>query len=152
MVQASFPAAQHIASQSTMRIAVTNSGNKAIPNLTVTVEPFTYVDKTPNLGDPNRPTWIIDRGPVGGDTAYVSTWALGTVKPGGTKTFEWKVTPIVPGVHTVKWAVAAGLNGNAKASGPGGAVPRGSFTVNVSGKPADATVDPATGRVIRKSG
>ena len=149
VVKAEFPTDQHIADQSVMKITVRNSGREAIPNLAVTVQPFNYSSKQEGLADPTRPIWVVDRGPVGGDTAYVATWALGKVPPGVTKTFEWKVTPLIPGLHTVKWSVAAGLNGKAKASVSGGGQPHGSFTVNVSGKPADAIVDPDTGQVIR---
>ena len=149
VVHATFPTAQHIAAQTRLRIAVRNSGTQAIPNLAVTVRGFTRRDTQPGLADPNKPVWIVDRGPVGGDTAYVGTWALGSVRPGATKTFVWRVTPIVPGRYDVSYQIAAGLNGKAKARLSGGGVPAGSFRVIVSAKPPQAHVDPNTGAVIR---
>ncbi len=148
-VAASFPAQQRIASPTTMRIAVHNTGHHAIPNVAVTVDSFDTVSAQQGLADPSRPLWIVDTGPVGGDTAYVNTWALGRLAAGATKNFRWRVTPTVAGTHKLTWIVAAGLNGKAKAHTAGGQRPHGAFTVHVSGKPADASVDPATGAVIR---
>ncbi|MCW2996584.1 MAG: hypothetical protein JWN65_133, partial [Solirubrobacterales bacterium] len=95
------------------------------------------------------PVWIVDDGPLGGGTAYTNTWALGALKAGETKRFVWKVTPVQAGSHEVRFRVAAGLNGKAKAQAQGGKVPEGSFDVTISPKPAQATVDPETGAVIR---
>ena len=150
VVTASFPTAQHIADQSRMRIAVRNSGQKAVPNVAVTVHGFTRRDTQPGLADPSKPVWIVDRGPKGGDTAYVGTWALGRLAAGQTRTFEWRVTPIQPGVYKVSYEVAAGLNGKAKARGSGGGAPKGRFTVRVSGKAPQARVNPETGAVERQ--
>jgi hypothetical protein len=150
VVDASFPSNQSIARSETMRIAVRNMGSKTIPDLAVSLSSFSRVDDQPGLSDSSRPVWVVDRAPVGGDTADVSTWGLGPLRAGATRTFTWKVTPVVPGTHTVKWTVAAGLNGKAKARAANGGRPEGSFTVRVSGKPADASVDPATGAVVRR--
>ena len=150
VVRDSFPLSQHVAEQSRLRIQVRNPGDKAIPNVAVTLKGLTFADDTEGLADPNRPLWIVDAGPRGGDTAYVGTWALGTLGPGRTRTFEWRLTPIRPGQYDVKYEVAAGLDGKAKARTPDGGRPRGSFTVRVSGEPAQARVDPETGEVVRE--
>ena len=84
----------------------------------------------------------MDRGPHGGDTAYVNTWTLGTLRPHEEKTFTWYVTPTVAGTHTVRYQVAAGLNGKAKAQLAGGGAAAGTFTVAVSAKPAGVKVAP----------
>ena len=68
-----------------------------------------------------------------------------------TRRFVWRVTAVQAGTHTVKWQVAAGLNGKAKATLAGNRAPAGSVTVDVSAKPAQAHVDPKTGRVVRDS-
>ena len=151
VARASFPLSQHVAEQSRLRIRVRNSGNKTIPNVAVTIKGLSERDKQEGLADPNRPVWIIDRGPRGGDTAYVGTWALGSLRPGAARTFEWRVTPTRSGLYDVRYEVAAGLDGKAKARSPQGGKPAGSFTVRVSGKPADARVDPDTGKVVRNS-
>ena len=44
----------------------------------------------------------------------------------------WSVTPVVPGTHTVRYRIAAGLNGKAHARLAGGGEPQGSFTVRIS--------------------
>jgi hypothetical protein len=151
VVRDSFPLSQHVAQQSRLRIEVRNAGDQTIPNVAVTVKGFNVRDNVPGLADPNRAVWIVDSGPRGGATAYVGTWALGRLKPGRSATFEWRVTPTKAGLFDVRYEVAAGLNGKAKARARNGDRPSGSFTVRVSGKPADARVNPDTGQVERDS-
>jgi hypothetical protein len=151
VVNDSFPLSQHVARQSRLRIQVRNAGNETVPNVAVTVKGFTRRDTQEGLADPTRPVWIVDRGPRGGDTAYVGTWALGSLKAGRSRTFEWRVTPVRAGQYDVKYEVTAGLDGKAKARTKDGGRPAGTFTVRVSGKPADARVDPATGQVVREA-
>jgi hypothetical protein len=133
-----------------MTIAVKNTDTRTIPDLAVTVDSFSTRSQQPGLADPNRPVWIVDVGPIGGTSAYTNTWTLGSVPPGATRTFTWKVTSVQPGTHTVKYRIAAGLNGKAKAKVDGHDDYQGTFTVDISGKPAQSTVDPDTGKVIRK--
>jgi hypothetical protein len=149
VVKAAFPSAQSLAKQEALTIAVKNSDTRTIPDVAVTVDSFSMRSQQPGLADPSRAVWIVDQPPVGGTTAYTNTWALGRLAPGQTRTFTWKVTAIQPGTHTVKYRVAAGLNGKARAKVNGRDDFQGSFTVAISGKPAQATVDPATGKVIR---
>lgn len=149
VVTATFPKAQHIADQTRMRIAVRNTGNQTVPNVAVTVHGFTRRDTQPGLADPNKPVWIVDRGPKGGDTAYVGTWALGRLAPNQTRVFEWRVTPIQPGTYRVSYEIAAGLNGKAKARAAGGRIPQGRWLIRVSAKPPQARVNPNTGAVER---
>jgi hypothetical protein len=140
VVQADFPKSQSLAKPEAMTIAVKNTGTKEIPNLAVTVDSFSTRSQQQGLADPQRPVWIVDAGPTGGTTAYTNTWALGKLGPGKTRTFTWHVTAISPGTHTVKYRVAAGLNGKAKAELPDGSPPRGSFIARVSRSPRPVTV------------
>ena len=150
VVNASFPSKQRLAKQEQLVVEVRNTGRHSVPNVAVTIDPgFSTREDRQDLADPNRPIWIVDRGPEGGTTAYTNTWALGALGPGKTKRFVWRVTAVRSGSYDVHYRVAAGLNGKAKAEGPNGNSPEGSFSVNVSGKPAQATVDPATGAVVR---
>jgi hypothetical protein len=151
VVRASFPTKQHLAQPERFVIAVRNTGHEAVPNVAVTVSSFAERSEQAGLADPERAVWIIDSSPSGGDTAYTNTWALGRLDPGQTRRFVWRVTAVKAGTHTVKWQVAAGLNGKAKATLAGNRAPAGSFTVDVSSKPAQAHVDPKTGRVVRES-
>jgi hypothetical protein len=153
----SFPERQRLAGPAVMKVVVRNAGNATIPNVAVTVTSdddakggagFTTRSSGADLADPTRQLWIVDKGPRGGDTAYVSTWALGPLAAGRTKTFEWHVTPVVPGTHVLRWHVAAGLNGKAVARTANGEDPVGTWRVNVSRKPAAVTVDPKTGDVV----
>jgi hypothetical protein len=150
VVRASFPAKQHLAAPVRFVIAVRNTGHDTVPNVSVTVNSFSERSEQAGLADPQRAVWIVDSAPRGGDTAYTSTWALGRLAPGQTRRFVWRVTAVKAGTHTVKWQVAAGLNGNAKATLAGNKAPAGSMTVDVSEKPAQARVDPETGKVVRE--
>ena len=148
VVNASFPTDQRLAGQEEMVVEVRNADTKRIPNLAVTIQPgFSVRSNRTDLADPNRPVWIVDDGPVGGTTAYTSTWALGPLEAGESKKFIWKVTPVRTGSHEVGWRIAAGLDGRAKAEAAAGGAAEGTFAVNISGEPAQATVDPETGEV-----
>ncbi len=112
------------------------------------------------LASNSRPVWIVDQapgacryscaqgGPGGAVTAYANTWALGALKPNQTAKFDWKVTAVTSGMHTVAWQVAAGLNGKAKARTSAGALPQGTFKVKVASAPEQAYVNNA-GQVVR---
>ena len=152
VVRTSFPTKQHLAQPERFVIAVRNSGDRAVPNVAVTVSSFAERSEQAGLADPERAVWIIDSSPSGGQTAYTNTWALGRLAPGQTRRFVWRVTAVKAGTHTVKWQVAAGLNGKAKATLSGNRAPAGSVTVDVSDKPAQSHVDPETGTVVRDDG
>lgn len=157
VTRATFPGKQRLAEPTQLQIAVRNAGTKTVPNVAVTVQSnesssasadaFGETSQQPGLASSSRPVWIIDSGPRGGITAYTNTWALGPLRPGQTKTFIWHVTAIKAGVHSIRYTVAAGLNGNAKAQLPSGQVPAGSFTTNIASKPVSASVGP-NGNVI----
>jgi hypothetical protein len=149
VVRASFPTKQHLAKSERFVIAVRNTGARAVPDLAVTVDSFATRTQQPNVADTSRAVWVIDDGPPGGDSAYTNTWALGRLAPGQTRRFVWRVTAIQPGTHTIKWQVAAGLSGKAKAVLAGNRAASGAITVDVSDRPAQSRVDPATGDVVR---
>jgi hypothetical protein len=140
VVEAKFPPKQSLAKRSKMVIAVKNVDTRPIPNVAVTVKSFDQTKTDPTLADPRRPQFIVNEGPRGGDTAYVGTSALGELKPGQTKTFTWDVTAVTAGKYNIKYAVAAGLNGKAKAVLAGGGTPAGAFSGVVSSKAPQAHV------------
>jgi hypothetical protein len=152
VVRASFPSRQRLAEPQRMVIAVRNTGRETVPDLAVSVSSFTARSEQPDLADPERAVWIVDNPPRGGETAYVGTWALGPLRPGEVRRLVWRVTAVQSGTHTVKWQVAAGLNGKAKAVLAGNRAPEGSFTVDISDRPARMRVDPQTGQVVRAGG
>jgi hypothetical protein len=160
---ASFPAVQSVARPTVMALEVRNTSTGTIPNIAITVDAFDYVSNYPDLAVNKRPIWVIEQGPGaiskspvqseivsppgGGQTAYVNTWALGSLSPGHTRTFAWRVTPVKPGVYTVHYTIAAGLSGNAKARTASGAIPHGHFTVAIAPRPPSKHINPNTGQL-----
>ncbi len=154
---ARFPSSQAIAESSTMSIRVRNADTKAAPNVAVTVETdaskpgqgtaaFGQRIDDSRLSDPERPIWVVDNGPSGGDSAATNTWALGPLKAGATKDFRWKVTAVVPGSYTIKYRISPGLTGRARLASGGRT--DGSFKVVIDDKPVPARVDD-DGNVVR---
>jgi hypothetical protein len=157
IVKASFPAEQTTAQPSTMRITVRNTDDKELPNLAVTVETepgakgeaptaFGQAGTDTRLADSQRPIWIVDREPEGGESAFTNTWALGRVFPGETKDLEWKLTAVRPGSYTINYRISPGLYG--KAVPANGQKTTGSFRVTISDEPVPARVN-AKGDVVR---
>lgn len=140
VVEAKFPSKQSLAKRSTMVITVKNVDTRTIPNVAVTVKSFDEQKSDPNLADPRRPRFVVNTGPPGGDTAYVGTSALGPLRPGQVKTFKWDVTAVMPGKYKITYAVAAGLNGKARAVLAGGGTPTGVFVGDISQKAPQAKV------------
>jgi hypothetical protein len=149
VLKSAFPRQQGISQAAKLRISVRNTGKQAIPDLAVSLTGLDYNDAEVGVADSARPVWVVQAEPREGQTAYDYTWAVGELPAGATRELSWTLVPAVPGTHTLKWAVAAGLNGNAKAQVRGGGPAAGTFTVEVSDTPAPATVDPATGKVVR---
>jgi hypothetical protein len=157
IADASFPAEQGIAEQSTMRIRVRNPDQRTVPNVAVTVETegataedgvtaFGQKSDDSRLADASRPVWILDKEPVGGTSAYSNTWSLGPLKGGQTKTFEWKLTAVEPGRYSLAYRVAPGLDGKARLAA--GSKARGTFDVRVVDEPVPARVN-SKGEVVR---
>jgi hypothetical protein len=155
VVEASFPEQQKLAKSSNLVITVRNAGNDTIPNIAVTVDGFNFRKDDAALADPERPQFVVngvpreiggfpeskDASPLGCDTAYVNTWACGPLRAGRERTFRWSVTAVKAGDFNVRWRVAAGLDGNAKAVGAGGReAPRGSFSSSVSDEAPEVRV------------
>jgi hypothetical protein len=167
---ARFPAAQQISQHTHLVIAVRNTSAKTIPDVAVTIcnvtcaypappgegssaQAFAANIDQPYAANPSRPNWIVDRGPGrcgyscqnggqgAGVTAYSNTWALGRLRPGHTARFDWAVSAVGPGRHTVAWKVAAGLNGKARAVLSDGSQPRGRFAVHISTAPPQTYVN-----------
>lgn len=160
-----FQQQQSVSKPAALKISVHNPDSRTVPNVAVTIDSFSYVEKYPELAADKRPIWVIERGPGkqpsppvqseavsppgGGQTAYVNTWALGPLAPGATQTFEWSVVPVKAGVHEVHYEVLAGLAGKAKAAPPsGGRALKGVLTADIAPAPPSRHVDPSTGRVV----
>ena len=163
-----------------MRLQVRNTDDRELPNLAVTVETepsvrgdapvaFGEAGTDTRLADADRPVWIVDRGPEGGDSAasntwalgpvfpgptgaesaYTNTWATGGMFPGETRDIEWRLTAVRPGTYTINYRIAPGLNG--KAVPANGQNVAGSFDVTISDEPVPARVNDK-GEVVRDPG
>jgi hypothetical protein len=164
VLTASFPAKQAIARPARLILQVENADSHTAPNVAVTLDSFYYTESFPQLAANKRPIWVIEAGPGkvptrfvesqaasppgGGQTNYVSTWALGPLAPGHIQTFVWHVAPVRAGLHTVHYTVAAGLAGNATAKLASGGPVQGQFTAYVAPVPPSTHVDPRTGHVV----
>jgi len=155
VVEAKFPEDQKLAKSSDLVVTVRNAGDDTIPNIAMTVNGLDRRVKDPDLADPNRPVFALngvqveiagfpeakDAAPRGCDTAYVNTWACGPLRPNQQKTFRWSVTAVKAGDFNVRWRVAAGLDGKAKAVAMGGGpAPRGAFSGTISNEAPDVRV------------
>jgi hypothetical protein len=156
VTDASFPAKQRIAQRATLKLEVANRGDRAVPNLAVTVETaarvegeapaaFAQARDNPALADTERPVWILDEGPTGGESAYTNTWAVGPLGKGQTRTVEWKLTAVEAGTHTVEWRLAPSLEGDFELTG---GRTEGEFSVTIDDRPVPARVDD-DGEVVR---
>jgi hypothetical protein len=161
---ASFPGKQKLAKRSELVIKVRNEENRrVIPNIAITVRGFDTKTKQSDVADPDRPIFVINGHPAkiggfpeskedvpsGSTTAYVDTWALGPLKPGRTRVFKWSVTAVKAGPYKLRYRVAAGLNGKAKAVAVGGGPVRGGFKGEVSNAPPQTRVSDDGKTVIR---
>lgn len=166
-VASSFPTHQRLAQATDMVVSVKNTGHATMPDVAVTVTNPAYGDAAqsfgvlipenaagqPILASRSRAVWIINQapgecgysckhlGPGGAATAYADTWALGALPPGKTATFKWHLTAIQAGTYKVRYQVAAGLNGYAKAVTTSGGPVSGSYTVTISNAPQSTYVE-----------
>lgn len=161
---ASFPTKQSMARPTQMSVRVHNESGRTVPNVAISVDSFSYVEKYPDLAANKRPVWVVEEGPGtpaklpvqsqavspagGAQTAYVNTWALGPLRAGASRTFTWKVVPVKAGSHTVHLTVAAGLAGNARAELAGEGPVTKTLTAEIAPAPPITHVNPSTGKVV----
>jgi hypothetical protein len=158
VVSASFPRLQHIAETVRLRVRVKNADEQTLRNVAVTVETkpvegnaataFGQRSDDPSLADSDRPVWILDEGPLGGDVATVNTWSAGTLGPGDSKVLTWRLVASKAGQYTIGYRVSPGLTGRATAARGNTS---GSFDVRIADVPVPARVGD-DGRVERGVG
>ena len=162
VVQAHFPRLQAVSRPTKLVLEVQNTGLRTVPNVAVSIDSFYYSSNFPGLADNKKPIWVIEQGPgtiphppvesvevsVPGSatTAYVNTWALGSLAPRQTHLFEWKLVPVKTGTYTVHYRFGAGLAGKAKAVPSEGSL-KGVLVATVAGRPPKKHVNPETGNV-----
>ena len=155
IVDASFPERQQMSEPVELKLSVRNGADEALRNVAVTVETKANGVNAPaafgqrslggGLSDSERPVWILDEGPAGGDTAYDNTWLAGTLLPGQTRELEWKLVATKAGTYSIGYRVSPGLTGKAKAAQ---GRTSGTFEVTIDDEPVPARVG-RDGRVIR---
>jgi hypothetical protein len=148
IVEASFPARQHIDKEVAMRLTVRNTGTRTMPDVAATVTTgaagtsapaFARRDPQPGLAEPWRQVWLLDVPPVGGDNALANTWTLGQLAPGESKTFTWRVHPLIAGPHVISWSVAPAMRAQL-ATLASGQPAKGRLTAVIVAKAPSATV------------
>lgn len=169
VTEASFPTEQRLGQTSLMELAVRNTGERALPTLTVTVSiagklgqasslPFGISDPQTGLAQPDRPVWVLAQGyprlggsadPGGASSSNRKTFSLGTLKPDATTKAVWKLSAVKAGRFTVLYDINAGLTGNAKTETNG--VPAGgSFVTEITSALPDTEVTDE-GEVVEKA-
>jgi hypothetical protein len=150
IVSTQFPKRQHLGDSPAFVIGVRNAGDTTIPNLVVTLHGFSERSGEAAQADARKLVWLVDEPPPGSATAVEDAWAAGPLEPGRQVTLRWRVTPVLPGTHTLDYAVAADLAGPARTRLADGGRPGASMTVRVEERPPPERVNPRTGRVGRE--
>jgi hypothetical protein len=169
VTEASFPTEQDLGQTSLLRLGFRNTGEETVPVLAVTVSiagkqgetsslPFAIHDPTPGLAQADRPVWVLaatyprlhgSSDPGGASTSNRKTFALGPLKPGQTTKAVWKLSAVKAGKFTLRYSVAAGLSGEARARTTGGVAPGGSFVTEIATALPDTEVTDS-GEVVEK--
>jgi hypothetical protein len=167
VTDAQFPSLQHLGQTSLLELSVRNTGDRAVPNLTISFTikgqqsedsslPFGFSDPGPEIAQPDRPVWVLSAtyprlvdssDPGGASTSNPKTFAFGPLKSGETTSAVWKLNAVRAGKYTLLYNIDAGLSGEAKAETAGGVSPGGSFVTEISDRlPATEVTD--SGEVI----
>jgi hypothetical protein len=174
VVSAKFQTEQRLAETSDLTLEIENAGDEAVPELAVTINTgdegasgaFSVRSDQAGLADPNRPVWILENGypklatpelaskdldaaPSGGAAAaQTNTFSFGSLPEGESREIVWRLTPVESGTYTVRYEIAAGLTGKAKAVTDDGSPVEGEFVVTITDKPPRARVDDSGNVVI----
>jgi hypothetical protein len=166
VVTAKFPNRQRVAQTNLLRLSVRNVGDKALPNTVVSLfidrnaqGSFQVVENAPGQANQSRPVWILNNlypkladnvAPAGADAAQTNTFQFGSLAKGETKEMRWSLTPVRGGTHTLRYQLAASLEGQAQAVNEDGSPVRGQFVVSIATKPPKAGVNDKGQPVILK--
>ncbi|MGN6275292.1 MAG: hypothetical protein ACTHNP_05080 [Solirubrobacterales bacterium] len=154
VTEASFPTKQKLGQTSLLKLAIRNTGKRALPGLTVTFTvagkrgvnsslPFGVSAPQPELAQPDRPVWVLAQtyprlygssSPGGASTSSPKTFDFGPLKPGETTTAVWKLSAVRQGKYTLLYTIDAGLSGKARAKTGNGVTPGGSFATEITSR------------------
>jgi hypothetical protein len=167
VTDASFPSRQFVGQTSLMKIDVTNTGEKPVPALTVTVNvegkegegariPFAIHDPQPGLAGPDRPVWVLaatyprlagSSEPGGAETSNAKTYSFGELAPNKSVEAIWKLSAVRAGKYTVGYEVEAGVDGESRAKTSSGARPGGTFVTDITTELPETEVN-AAGEIV----
>lgn len=127
---------------------------------------FSVRSEQEDLAIPSRPVWILEMGyprlagtepgnpppgelsgSSGTEAAQTNTFSFGELEADETAELVWQVTPVQAGTYTVRYRIAAGLQGKAQAVTADGSIPEGEFVVRISAEPPQTRVDD-NGKVV----
>jgi hypothetical protein len=171
VVTAEFPTEQRLGETVLLRLGVRNTGERAVPALTMTISvggragrtsslPFTIHDPQPDLAQPDRPVWVLaatyprlagSSEPGGAQSANQKTFNFGRLEPDETVEAIWKLSAVKEGRFPLVYSVDASLGGEAKAVTAGDTRPGGSFAVEISSVPQEVEVTDS-GEVVEIKG
>ncbi len=149
---ASFPSHQYVGQTSLMKIDVENTGEEAVPALTMTINvegkageeasiPFAIHDAQPELSNADRPVWVLaatyprlagSSRPGGAETTSAKTYTFGELAPGKSVEAVWKLSAVRPGKYTIGYEIGAGVHGGATAKTDSGVAPGGTFVAHIT--------------------
>lgn len=164
VTSATFPSRQVVARTYEMKIAVENTGDEAVPDVTIVISlpgrdstlAFAYRSEQVGLAAAQRPVWVLEEGYPklagtigrgGAQTSSRRTFKFGTLAPGQTARTVWRVTAVQPGNFELSWRVEAGLGLDVNAVDRSGRTPTGLFGVKVSDRPRLTEID-EQGRIV----
>ncbi len=127
---------------------------------------FSVLSAQADLAIPSRPVWILEQGfpraaaesagnpppgelsgASGAEAAQTNTFSFGELEPNSTTELVWLVTAVQSGTYTVRYEIAAGLQGKAVAVSQDGSEPEGEFVVRITNVPPQTRVDDS-GKVV----
>jgi hypothetical protein len=167
VTKATFPPKQFVGQTSVMRIDVTNTGEKTVPALAITVNiegkegegaqvPFAVHDPQVGLANSDRPVWVLaatyprllgSNDPGGATTSSPSTYSFGPVKKGQSVEAIWKLSAVRAGKYAIGYEVGAGLSGETKAETANNVSPGGTFSTEITTALPETEVN-AAGKIV----
>lgn len=160
LLEAELPPKQRLGETTLLRLGVRNSGDEAVPGLTVSFTtggeqgvnsslPFGYRSPEPALAQPDRPIWVLaadypkvdgSSKRAGAETSSPKTFDFGRLEPGETTEAVWKLIAVRTGDHVIRYRISAGLGGEAKAETAAGEPVAGMLPARIVAAPPDTVV------------
>ncbi len=116
-----FPKEQPLGTPVDFVLKIRNDDERAIPEVVVTISGLKTKVAQPGAGSEVRPVWLPNEVNYANVTPYnaalATTYNLGSLASGDTKTYKLPLTPLRRGEHQVGYTLAAGLYGGARIVG-----------------------------------